>query len=76
MKDVKLCLKSTLTTMMQCPSISDIQAIRKEVVACHFGCEDFLYLPCYHKLVILRELNSFCMQTLIFEKLLKIYKSR
>lgn len=31
-------------TMMQCPSIPNIQAIRKEVVACHFSSEDFFIL--------------------------------
>ena len=44
MKDVKLCLKSTLMTMMQSSSISNLWAIRKEVVACHFSCEDFFIL--------------------------------
>ena len=65
-----------MMTMMQCQVLVTHGQSGRKMSRVILVVKIFLYLPCYHKLVILRELNSFCMQTLIFEKLLKIYKSR
>ena len=65
-----------MMTMMQCQVLVTHGQSGRKMSHVILVVKIFLYLPCYHKLVILRELNSFCMQTLIFEKLLKIYKSR